>query len=232
MRSTREKYEPWLQDYLRKRYPELEPAMLAAIEAFDSIKSTRRTTPDLLAPIVEAASSSRRPLYENATGFLAVLTGEHDEARTAVAEMAVDPRSHVRFNAILCLAKVTPLQFTLRLIRQGLRDKSASVRRKAADWAGRLRIQEVVPELEEALEKEANRKAKDTIEFDLRLLRDGYILQPDEDDGFEVTTFLTDGGVTGRWVRRSELESRGLDVIVAELAARWNNMGGRIVPKQ
>jgi hypothetical protein len=219
MRSTREEYEPWLRDYIRKRYPTLEPAMLAAINAFDSIKSSKEITEDLLAPIVEAASSSRRPLFENATTFLAALTGNHDEAREAVARMAVNPRSHVRFNAILCLGKATPLEFSLRLIRQGLRDKSASVRLKAADWAGRLRVREVVPELEQALEKETNAKARDTIGFELSLLRDGFIVKPGPDDGLHVATYSTGGGVAGRWVRRAELESRGLAAIVAEFGS-------------
>ena len=77
----------------------------------------------LLAPIVEAASSSRRPLYENATGFLGKLTKEYPLARDSVEKMAADARSHVRFNAILCLQEATPVEFTLRLIRQVLRDK-------------------------------------------------------------------------------------------------------------
>jgi hypothetical protein len=219
MTSAREKYEPWLRDFLRKRYPELESPLRAAIEAFDSIEQRQQIDGELLRPIVEAASSSRRPLSENATSLLGKLTERYGEARDAVAKMSKNTRSHVRFNAILCLCKSTPLLFSLDLIRRGLRDTSARVRAKAADWAGRLRAQEVVLDLEQALAQETIESARSTIEFELKLLRDGYILEPDQDDGFQVTTHSHDG-VAGRWIKRSELEQRGIHAIVADLAAR------------
>jgi hypothetical protein len=192
--------------------------LLAAINAFDTVLDENRLDATLLAPIVEAASSSRRPLYENATGFLGKLTAEYALARESVERMALDARSHVRFNAILCLKKATPLDFTFRLIRQGLRDKSANVRGKAADWAGRLRIREFVPDLEAAFTAEQNAKAKQVIEFELRLLRDGYILETAPDDGYNVTAFSSNG-IGSRWVASSELEQRGIQDIIAELAA-------------
>jgi hypothetical protein len=219
MKSARDWYEPWLRGgYLRKRCPELEAPLLAAIDAFDSIQQGKAVTPEVLEPIVQAVSSSRRPLYENVTTLLSKLTEQHAEARAAIERMAKDPRSHVRFNAILCLGKSTPLSFSVRVLQQALRDKSAKVRQKAADWAGRLRLRELVPDLEEAAAQEKNAGAAGTIEFELKLLRDGYILKPGSDDGFDVTTFSNNGGVAGRWVRRTELESRGLQAILADLA--------------
>jgi hypothetical protein len=218
MKKTRAYYEPWLRDYLRKRQPDLEPQLLAAIDAYDTIQEEKRLDAGLLAPIVAAASSSRRPLYENATELLGKLTGEYAIARDVVEGMAVDLRSPVRFNAILCLKKTTPLDFTLRIIRQGLRDKSANVRRKAADWAGRLRIRQVVPELEAAFAVEKNNKAKETIEFELRLLRDGYILKPEKAGTFCVTAF-TPNGCGSRWFKGTEIEQRGMEAIVAEFAS-------------
>jgi len=219
MGSTREEYEPWLRDYFRKRYPELESALLEAIDAFDATKELDRINSEQLRPIVQAASSSRCPLYENTTGLLGQLSVKHEEARKAIEAMATDAQSHIRFNAILCLGKSTPPDFTLRLIRQGLRDKSARVRLKASDWAGRLRIREVVPELEEALAREKNEKAKKTIEFDLGLLRDGYILEPLPDGPVSVTTFCR-SGLSIRHVKKAELDTRGLKSILGELASQ------------
>jgi hypothetical protein len=166
---------------------------------------------------VEAASSSRRPLYENAIGLLVKLTEQFAEARQAVVSMAQDSRSHVRFNAILCLGKSTPRALTLQLIRQCLRDKSARVRQKAADWAGRLRVREIVPDLEQAKSKESYAKARESIAFNLQLLRDGYILERNPDGSCDVSTF-TNNGIAARWVSGSELKQRGIAAIVAELA--------------
>lgn len=161
--KTRDEYEPWLRDYLRKRAPELEPLLVAAFDAYDVIVDERRIDPSLLGPIVEGASSWRRPVLETAVGLLGKLARDYALARDAVDKMAVDPRSYVRFNAILCLEKTTPIDFTLKLLRQGLRDKSAGVRSKAADWAGRLRLRELVPDLEDALAVETRVNARETI---------------------------------------------------------------------
>ncbi len=101
MGSTRSSFEPWIETSLRPRYPELEAPLLAAIDAFDAIQEQNRVSLELLGPIIDAASSSRRPLYENATEFLGALTGRFEEAREAVTRMSRDPKSQVRFNAIL-----------------------------------------------------------------------------------------------------------------------------------
>jgi hypothetical protein len=217
MSSTRKRYEPWLRDHARPRFPELVPAVLAAIKAFDTIRQKRRASPELLAPIVTAASSPRVPLFDTGTTFLSELTRRFAEARDEVAAMADHPRSHVRFNAILCLSESTPLPLKFQVVRRALQDKSASVREKAADMAGLLRLREVVPDLEAAAVRERNTKVKETIEFELKLLQDGYILEPDSDGGFHVTTHQRDGGTAGRWVSRSELKRRGVNAIVAEL---------------
>lgn len=175
MTSARQRYAPWIHSSLRKRWPELEAAFVAAIDAYDSIHDDQIVTAETLRPIIDAASSSRRPLYENVTGLLGELTERFPEARDAVEKMSVDRRSHVRFNAILCLRKATPASFAILMLRRALRDKSAVVRQKAADWSGRLRMREIVDDLEAALRMEKHPKTRDTIEFDLRLLRDGYI---------------------------------------------------------
>jgi hypothetical protein len=219
MAGTRDQFETWIRDYLRKRYPELEQPLLAAIDRYDAIGETAKISPDLLKPIVEAASSQRRPLYENVTTLLGQLTEHYQEARDAVAAMSVDSRSLVRFNAILCLGSSTPLAFVLELLRRGLHDKSARVRQKASDWAGRLRLRDVVPDLESALPGERNSKTKETMSFVLRLLRDGYTLELDG-DGFVLCTFRHNGGVTCRFVSRSEAQTRGIDAIVNEMSRK------------
>jgi hypothetical protein len=60
----------------------------------------------------------------------------------------------------MCIGKASPKSFKLKLPRQGLRDKSAKVRLKAADWAGRQRLREVVPDLEFAFAAEEAQLAK------------------------------------------------------------------------
>ena len=85
--------------------------------------------------------------------------------------MAQDTRSHVRFNAIMCIGKNALVDFKLRLIRQGLLDKSSKVRMKAADWGSRMRLQEILPDLERALTVESNAKARTSFAWYIDFLR-------------------------------------------------------------
>lgn len=219
MKQTRARFERWLEGSLTKRSPELEKILFAAIDAYDIFLDEHRLDATLLAPIVEAACDSHALLYENVPRFLGKLTAEYSLARESVERMAVDSKSHVRFNAILCLRNETPPDFTLRLLQHGLRDKSSRVRTKAADWAGRLRVAALVPDLEAAFATEKHEKTKRTIEFELRLLRDGYILRPAGDHRFFVTTHVSNG-TASRSVSRSELDQRGIQAIIAELESR------------
>jgi hypothetical protein len=73
------------------------------------------------------------------------------------------------------LGKETPSDIVDEILKASLKDKRARVRRKAADWAGTLRNKRLVSDLEAALSIEKDKKARSTMEFELRLLRDGYI---------------------------------------------------------
>ncbi len=208
-------YDSYLHDLLVS-HPDDEPLMRAAIEAFDSIQLGKCITPELLQPIIEAASDSRILLYDITIGFLQQLTEKYEEACDAVVKMAKNRRYQCRFNAIISIGKQSPLEFKLRILRQGLGDKSSKVRGKAADWIGRLRLKELVPELEEAFAVETKTSTKDTIEFNLKLLRDGYILKPASDGRVSVTTFIPNG-IMGSYVAQTELETRGIQAIISDM---------------
>lgn len=164
--STRAEFASWIDGYLRKRHPELEAPLLNALDAFDAIAGSASSNEDTLVPLLEAAKSTRVPLYENATTLLGKLADRNEFVRAAVTEMAADPRAHVRFNAILCIAENDhPSEFGLRLVEARLRDKSARVREKAADWALRCRMVKLLPTLRRALQGETNERARECIAY-------------------------------------------------------------------
>lgn len=169
--ETRDRFEPWLEAYLRKRFPELERPLIEAIDAFDELASGTPIETDRLKPLVFAASSDRSPLYENATELLGQLAVKHDAARQAVEGMAVNSKAQVRFNAIICVNASWPRKAALEILRNRLRDSSSRVREKAADWALRYGMKELVPELTAALRNESNSKARSCIDFALQQLR-------------------------------------------------------------
>src|SRR5258706_6661383 len=86
---------------------------------------------------------------------------------------------------------------THRLLRNGLTDRSARVRWKAAEKIGTFERKELLPQLQAAYASETNSKARAEIEFELRLLRDGYIVEPSTPSGFDVTVRTKNGICSG-----------------------------------
>jgi hypothetical protein len=97
-----------------------------------------------------------------------------------------------------------------------LSDKSSRVREKAADQALTLHLSELTADLQRALSVETRDDTKGTIEFSLRLLRDGYILE-DEDADRIFITFLATYGITSHSVSREDLDTKGLEAIIREV---------------
>ena len=157
--------------YLRKRCPELEEPLLAAIDAFDAVQSGHKVSEARIVPLVAAASSERVPLYENATNLLGRLIPAHEIARRAVARMAKDSQAHVRFNAVLCIPESNPGLFGRDIVREALVDSSARVREKAADWASRCRMRDLLPDLRERLKAETNEKVRRGLAYSIEELR-------------------------------------------------------------
>jgi hypothetical protein len=189
---------------------------MAAVDAFDAVQRSGKLLPAQLRTLVDTVSSPRRPLYENACDFMRVLSLKWPEVTAAIRTMSRSTKAHVRFNAILCLGSKTDEGVIDVVLKSALGDKSARVRAKAADWIGRLRRKELVPELAGALAAERNVAARATMEFELRLLRDGYILDPAKSGGYNLTVHTQDG-TSGRWVDEATLRSEGVEAIAAEL---------------
>ncbi|MFI5380665.1 MAG: hypothetical protein ACHRHE_15310 [Tepidisphaerales bacterium] len=125
-------------------------------------------------------------------------------------------KSHVRFSALCCLGMGTPANVVDEMLRAGLSDRSASVRWKAAEKATTLNRKNLIPEMTAALTAETNAKARREIEFELRLLRDGYILKPASPSGFNVTVPIKNG-TCGHWVSEDEMRAKGLDAILSDM---------------
>ena len=115
----------------------------------------------------------------------------------------------------MCIGKGAPHNFKVKLLRQGLRDKSARVRQKSADWTWRLSLRDLVSDLEQALTAENDVKAKGTIEYALKSLKGGYTVKREPDGTVAVTVFTLKGGVT-QWFNQADVDRRGIEAIVAE----------------
>ncbi len=145
--------EQFLARFVRPKRPDLEASLL---ETFDALKFGTPLSETALAGLVEAASDRHTTVYEVATEFLGEVAESDENALKMIQDMAVSPHAHVRHNALLSLTEKTSSQVCLGIIRGGLKDKSSRVRRKAADWAIRLPLRSVAPDIADALKTESN----------------------------------------------------------------------------
>ena len=162
----------YIQDYIRRfvrpKRPELENILL---DAFDALQTDRLLSERTLAGIADGASDRHANVYETCTEFLGEAASKDDRALKKIQDMAASTLAHVRHNALLCLGPCVPSRFSSDLIRAALADKSARVRCKAADWAQRLSLREVEPELLVASKVETDQITIEVMRAALRSMR-------------------------------------------------------------
>jgi len=81
-----------------------------------------------------------------------------------------------------------------------------------------LERRNLVPEITAALAVESDDKARGSMELDLRMLRDGHWVEPESPGRIRVTVRLHNG-IRSRTLSDQELQTKGLEAILAELRA-------------
>ena len=205
-----------IPEYVRPYRPELESALAVAIKSLGTDSTVAEAT---IESVVDAASDKRAAVYEIGSTVLGELAESDHRAMSAIQKMALSEHAHVRHNALLCLTNETARSAALAIMRGALSDKSSRVRCKAADWAGRLKAQALVPDLARAMLAEAHHETRRVMNNELRLLRDGYITQPTEGGGTAVTFDASPGGRITRWVKNELIDQIGIEAVVKRLSA-------------
>jgi hypothetical protein len=192
-----EKTESWIEDYLVPNHPELVPPFRSAFEGYKAIKSTNDIDEDSLDAIVKTVSCESRVLSNNSIQFLIHLVSKYDEAQLAVKKMLKDSKMHTRLSSLRALSQNTPRDFSIEILSRGLKDRSDQVRKLASYKARELNIQELIPELVNALNYEKSLDAKSEIKHNLYLLRYGFSINRVANRGLYVW-FRENDGVHGK----------------------------------
>jgi hypothetical protein len=216
MMYRREAYEQWIQDYLKPRYPELVRDFRACLNGYERIKTNNRVDKRSLNSVFRAACSPRAPLFNTATGFLRELSAYSPEANEVILAMAADKHWYVRCHALLSLGQETPSDIVRVILQKSLQDQSSSVRGLAARKAQFLRVSKVIPDLENQLAIEPHPGTKYSIDFHLRLLRDGYFLERKDGD-YILVWIPTNDGMVGRMVSQEDVDTKGINAIISKL---------------
>jgi hypothetical protein len=184
--------------------------------------------PEMLAPVVAAASSKRAALWGSSTDFLAEFTREHPAARDAVREMAARRDAKARFNAVLSIGRGAPRDFRIGVLRQLIGDKSAAVRWRAAESAAWVHdLSELLPDLERVLAAEKNVKTKRTLDDAVRILRDGHIAEREPDGRWRLNYRGPQRESVTFWADAADVERDGVPAVVARHRARDQKTAAR-----
>jgi HEAT repeat protein len=182
-------YRTWIDEYLEE--PHKRRLALEALDAFERLENATRVSANQIVPILDAAKCRFVRVWEIGADSLNRLAVRHPSAQDALGIMLRDRNADVRFQAIALLGiSSLPQSFAESLVRIGLNDKSYQVRGKVAEAACQLGLRALVPQLKESLNVEKHAIARQSLEFAIALLRDGFLLQ------------RTDGKLTNVWVKR------------------------------
>ena len=198
----------------RQGWPDLVDPLL---DALSSVSRRVPLTPEGLAALNAALTSSRTALYETASYIAQDASGFDAKAVDLVIGLSKHQKAFARRNAILCLGEETPVATTLEVIAQGLKDKSSLVRIKAADWALRMRLRQTLPMIAAAIYNEKHAEARSVMEYSLSMLRDGYFARPRDGEHVSVTVLGNGGGSTTARVRQMLIDEIGMERVASDL---------------
>ena len=168
--------------------------------------------------LTTAADNPHRLVWNCAVDLLSKSLREWPEVADTIAGMLRSRQVTSRFSAMCCVKEYMPSVTADTMIRAGLEDKSSQVRWKAGEAADRLRKTDLIPLLTRVVAQEKPGRSRRSLEHSLRLLRDGYILDPSADGTFSLWINTADGSA-GKSVSQAELDSKGIDKLVAEFRA-------------
>jgi hypothetical protein len=125
--------DDWVEEYLKPRYPELVKNYLEASRIFRGAKERGVVVPKELNKLVGLASSSRRPLGQNAASMLGELYEVDKTVAVGIRRLAQGTRVHERINALVALDSCATDSLHYELLAEALSDRSARVRELATD---------------------------------------------------------------------------------------------------
>ena len=113
--STADDYRTWLRKFPKEPAARMATA-LAAVDAFENCQRKRRMTAADLRPLVLAASSPHKLVFETGCNLLVQLAALNAEAQACFLEMAKDKNATVRFHAVAYLSRKLPEPLRLEIV--------------------------------------------------------------------------------------------------------------------
>src|SRR4051794_21169987 len=136
--SYAEYHRGWMRNFPNLPADRLAVA-LAAVEAFEACERMAEPTTADLEPLVAAASSPHKVVFEVGCNLLVVLAARCAAAQSCLFQMARDKSATARFHAVAHLDTSLPEELRLEIVNLALRDRSAKVRQKGIEGAEKFK---------------------------------------------------------------------------------------------
>ncbi len=161
---------------------------LAAVNAYEFCEECGQVTAVDLRPLITAAKSPYKLLFETGCNLLVLLACKSAAAQQSLLEMAKDKNATTRFHAVAYLSAKLPEEVRIEIVALALIDRSNKVRQKGVEGAERFRFAQFLPRMEEMQKSEEDSGVQLCLALGVPLLRDGFLLERSPDGaGYNLT---------------------------------------------
>jgi hypothetical protein len=198
--------EQWIEKYVEN--DEHRELLLNVCKVYNRLIESEEISIEDIIPIVDSAKIKYMDVWVNGAYFLWNLSVKFEVAREAIRNAFKSKKVNERFQIMATVTKEAPTLFIKEIIKLAINDKGNRVREKAAQACYDFEYYDMVAILEERMEIETHKGAKEAIEFFLKILRDGYLLKPFIDGKYTLYFRTNDGGTSGVTVSAEEINDK------------------------
>ena len=220
--SMAKRFRTWLKDFPNEPADRMALA-LAAVNAYAACRPKYRLITEHLAPLVRAAKSPHKLVYETGCQLLVdlAMTMPHAAAKAAgecILDMARDKSATARLHAVQYLRRALPHKLRLEILTLALQDRSANVRRFAVARALDFDFKGLLPQLAKMQRTERNQVVREELAFCVPLLADGFVVRPmDRSDDYALTVRKRSGAVVSKIIPKDKCSREFVRRAVAQL---------------
>ncbi len=201
--------------YLTKKTIGEKPLMDKLIEVAYQIQNSKQLTDAGLVLFEEALQRTDiRVMCHYSGRLMCSLSFCDNRAGDLFLKLSEHRSATVRKNIVLNMLYEPAKPIMDAILEKGLTDKSAVVRRKAADVIGRNDLKYFEKKLKAALETETDEKTKEEMKYSLYWLLNDYELIKYDTGGYSLTVKIKEGDMG---ITLNEEDIVNLDSIVADL---------------
>lgn len=195
---------------------------IAAIDAYEYCSQASTLTSGDLAPLVAAAASAHKLVFETGASLLAALAETRVEAQQSFRQLSECRGVTARFHAVAYLSSRMPESLRLEIVTRALTDKSPRVREKGIEQAEQFGFKQLLPHLEEMERCENHGGVLASLQLHLPLLRDGYWLRPCDGEGdYQLSVRCDNGDVVSVFIAAEDYSDAFVRKEIARLQKQW-----------